>query len=83
MMQLSMFPDTVRLQRIDPEQNMYRFYQIRLAPDLFGGCALIREWGRIGTSGSAKEDHFPCAGTATDALLDLRKCKVKRGYIER
>jgi predicted DNA-binding WGR domain protein len=46
------FPTRVKLCRIDPTQNMRRFYLMQAQPDLFGGASLIREWGRIGNRGS-------------------------------
>lgn len=49
MQQLEMFPEDIRIERVDAETNMYRFYRLRLMPDLFGGVSLLREWGRIGT----------------------------------
>lgn len=51
MQQLEMFPKDIRIERVDPGTNMYRFYRLRLMPDLFGGVSLLREWGRIGTQG--------------------------------
>jgi len=39
-----------------PEQSMNRFYRASLQPDLFGGCSLIREWGRIGSGGRLRCD---------------------------
>ena len=41
--------DSVHLRRIDPAQNMRRFYSLSIQPTLFGGASLIRDWGRIGT----------------------------------
>ena len=46
-----MFPEDIRIERVDAKANMYRFYRLRLMPDLFGGVSLLREWGRIGTQG--------------------------------
>lgn len=40
MQQLELFPEDVRIERIDREANMYRFYRLRLMPDLFGGVAV-------------------------------------------
>ena len=51
MQQLELFPEDIRIERVDPETNMYRYYRLRLMPDLFGGMSLLREWGRIGTQG--------------------------------
>lgn len=66
-MQLELFPETVRVVRIDPDQNMRRFYRLRLQHDLFGGVCLLREWGRIGTAGRIMMDHHEDAGQAADA----------------
>ena len=78
--QLELFPAALRLTRIDPEQNMRRFYRLALQPDLFGGCTLIREWGRIGRGGRLKLEDFPSEGQAVDALLAMQRRKERRGY---
>ena len=49
MQQLKLFPEDIRIERVEAEANMYRFYRLRLMPDLFGGVSLLRAWGRIGT----------------------------------
>jgi predicted DNA-binding WGR domain protein len=41
----------VHLHRIDPARNMRRFYRLDVQPDLFGGFALVKEWGHIGARG--------------------------------
>ncbi len=78
--QLELFPTSLRLTRIDPAQNMRRFYRLALQPDLFGGCTLIREWGRIGRGGQMKQEAFPNEGQAVDALIDMQRRKARRGY---
>jgi len=78
--QLELFPEDIRVERIEPEQNMYRFYRLRTQADLFGGVTLFREWGRIGTSGRQKTDSYDDAGQATNALLALVRTKKRRGY---
>jgi len=80
MQQLELFPEDIRIERVDPDLNMYRFYRLRLQPDLFGGMTLFREWGRIGTGGRQMVDHFNDTGTAIDALLEIYRTKSKRGY---
>jgi predicted DNA-binding WGR domain protein len=40
----------VHLSRIDPARNMCRFYWIDVQPDLFGGFAVVKEWGRAENS---------------------------------
>jgi len=78
--QLDLFPVSLHLRRIEPEQNMRRFYQIGLQPDLFGGCTLVREWGRIGSGGNLCFDRYADEGQAVDALLVLARQKGRRGY---
>jgi predicted DNA-binding WGR domain protein len=49
--------DTIQylvLERRDPAANMARFYVLALEETLFGDAALVREWGRIGTTGQRK-----------------------------
>ena len=81
-MQLSLLPDSVLLHRIDPAENMQRYYRLNLAPDLFGGCALVREWGRIGLSCTRRVELFAAEGTAQDRLLAITKAKRGRGYMD-
>ncbi|TIU14242.1 MAG: WGR domain-containing protein, partial [Mesorhizobium sp.] len=50
--------EAVHLQRIDPNCNMARFYALSVQPTLFGEVSLIRNWGRIGTSGQTKVETF-------------------------
>ena len=80
MQQLEIFPEDIRIERVDSETNMYRFYRLRLLPDLFGGVSLLREWGRIGTQGRHRIELFVDAGQAADAMLSVYRAKQKRGY---
>ena len=75
-----MFPEDIRIERIDHEANMYRFYRLRLMPDLFGGVSLLREWGRIGTQGRHRIELLEDMGSAADAMIALYRTKQKRGY---
>lgn len=59
---------------------MHRYYRLRLEDDLFGGVALVREWGRTGTHGRRRIDLFGDAGCAQTALLRLLARKRTRGY---
>lgn len=70
----------VQLRRVDPAQNMRRFYSLALQPDLFGGCDLVREWGRIGQAGTVKCEHYPSPLEAQQALEAKRREKEKGGY---
>ena len=80
MQQLEMFPEDIRIERVDHDINMHRFYRLRLMPDLFGGVSLLREWSRIGTHGRHRIELFEDAGSAADAMIALYRAKQKRGY---
>jgi predicted DNA-binding WGR domain protein len=70
----------IRLTRIDADQNMSRYYQIHIQPCLFGGCDLVREWGRIGSPGTVKTVIYDNQAEATAALAEAVKQRHKRGY---
>lgn len=71
--------DTV-LYRIDPSKNMSRFYSISIQRDLFGDHTLMRNWGRIGSSGQMRIDSFDCEVSIQDACLRILRAKAGRGY---
>jgi predicted DNA-binding WGR domain protein len=73
-------PDPVFLTRLDPTQNMARFYTISMLPTLFGEVALVRNWGRIGTRGQVMTQTFENADDADAALVQLEEHKRRRGY---
>ena len=68
------------LERRDPEKKMARFYAISLAPTLFGSCAVIREWGRIGSPGTVREEWFDDMPAALSVVAKLTNSKQQRGY---
>jgi predicted DNA-binding WGR domain protein len=71
----------VYLHRIDPPANMRRFYTLEVCPTLWGRWALIRYWGRIGSSGQWRETWYDSESAACAAgELILRK-KLRRGYV--
>jgi predicted DNA-binding WGR domain protein len=70
----------VHLQRIDPTQNMRRFYTLAIQPTLFGGASVIRNWGRIGTNGQSMMETFDSEDEAAAASLRLERAKRRRGY---
>jgi predicted DNA-binding WGR domain protein len=47
---------------------------------LFGDWGLVRNWGRIGRSGTLRTDWFNTETEAKDARFDLHMKKAKRGY---
>jgi len=81
--QLDLFPMALQLYRIEPDQNMRRFYRLCLQPDLFGGCTLIKEWGRIGSGGHVRHDRFSSEGQALNALIKASEAKARRGYFRK
>jgi predicted DNA-binding WGR domain protein len=68
------------LHRIDPEQGVRRFYSLMIERDLFGGVVLIRNWGRIGTSGQEMVEEFASEVEAGQALEAVAAAKRRRGY---
>ena len=57
-----------------------RFYQLVVQEDLLEGWSLIREWGKQGSPGRIKRDHFPTLEAAIDACMAVRDSQLKRGY---
>jgi predicted DNA-binding WGR domain protein len=71
----------ITLYRVDDGQNMYRFYHLRVEQTLFGGWAVIREWGRIGSrKGQTLEEWFETAEPAKAAIQKLAAAKRRKGY---
>ena len=72
----------VHIRRIDPTQNMRRFYSLAIQPTLFGGASVIRNWGRIGTNGQSMMETYDQAEEAMVAMARLHRTKQRRGYSE-
>ncbi len=68
------------LKRIEETRNLFRYYRLRIVPGLFGNWGLLREWGRIGSTGRSRTDWFDSETDAKDALSDLQMKKAERGY---
>ena len=79
-LQLSLFPNHVRLTHSIPDANRHRFYLLSTLPTLFGDWMLLREWGRIGSPGRVRRDSHPTESDAVSALARLAKQKHRRGY---
>ena len=60
--------------------HIQRFQALTVAPTLFGGWALVREWGRIGQPGTVRETWFETEAAAHEAGAQVRQRKEKRGY---
>jgi predicted DNA-binding WGR domain protein len=68
------------LRKINPAENLNRFYLIDTRRDLFGNACVLREWGRAGQAGTVRVDHYPTDADAGAALLRLHQSKTSRGY---
>ncbi len=68
------------LHRIDPDQNMARFYRVEVLPDLFGQVTVERRWGRIGSRGQYRMASHPSICSAEAAASLLVRGKERRGY---
>jgi predicted DNA-binding WGR domain protein len=68
------------LHRRDPSKRMFRFYRLRFQPVLWGGTALVREWGSIASPGRVRNDHHPDDQAAIVAAARLEGSKRRRGY---
>lgn len=71
---------SVYLRKINSDKNQYRFYSLHITPTLFGGWALVREWGRIGAGGRMQSDWFDTEEEAVKALESVEKQKRGKGY---
>ena len=70
----------VDLVRIDPEAGRFLAYRLFLQPDLFGGCSLVREWGRIGRPGTVRVRTLATEDAAATALARALARRHRRGY---
>jgi predicted DNA-binding WGR domain protein len=67
--------NAVILYRIDAPKSMHRYYRMDVQPDLFGQWCLMREWGRIGSTGQTRSAPFPTPHEAEAALGNQRRVK--------
>lgn len=70
----------IHLTHVDPDQNMARFYEMRVQPTLFGEATLFRNWGRIGTRGQSMMVTYLAEEEASVAVGKLERQKRRRGY---
>jgi predicted DNA-binding WGR domain protein len=68
------------LHRIDPEQGIRRFYSLMIERDLFGTVRLVRNWGRIGTTGHELVEVYTSELEAGLALEAIARSKRRWGY---
>jgi predicted DNA-binding WGR domain protein len=53
------FVPFARFVSVDPTKRRFRFYELRWQPTLWGGVALVRAWGRLGTPGRWHAGEYP------------------------
>ena len=70
----------LHLRRVDPSQDMWRFYAVSLQTTLFGEISLIRNWGRIGARGQSMIETFDHTDAAQRTFSPLVRTKRRRGY---
>lgn len=68
------------LTKTEPEANLKRFYRMEIVQGLFGDWGVMRNWGRIGSSGQLRTDWFETEAEAKNARFELHMAKAKRGY---
>ncbi|EEY24688.1 MULTISPECIES: WGR domain-containing protein [Brucella] len=68
--------------KIDPCNNMRRFYTLSIQPNLFGEWCVMRSWGRIGTLGQSVQQTVLNEASANALLRRLVAVRRKRGYEE-
>ncbi|SNX70264.1 predicted DNA-binding WGR domain protein [Cereibacter ovatus] len=72
----------IRLEKIDPDSNCYRFYVIRTEPDLFADRSLVVQWGRIGRGGRTVIRGSGPRDRVEDLGQRLLKLRLRHGYHE-
>ena len=60
---------------------MHCFHRLSVEPDLFGGFALVTEWGRIGQGGRVERVCFSEASVAEAALSRQAARKYRLGHV--
>ncbi len=74
------FQQYVRLESINAAKNRRRFYTLAWQPALFDGWALVRIWGRLGTSGRVRQHYFLDRDDAYGLIIRLLRRRLQRGY---
>ena len=71
----------IYLIRVEPEQNLNRWYAVGVQPTLFDDCAVICAWGRRGTD-YARWRIIPAVSLqqARHQAEQIVARKIRRGY---
>src|SRR5215217_4525274 len=74
------FAHTARFVSVDPAARRFRFYELRLQETLWGGVALVRAWGRLGTPGRWRAGEYPDRAAAQPDFERAVRRRLGRGY---
>ena len=74
--------NAVHLSRIDPARNMRRLHRLDVQPDLFGGFAVVKEWGRIGVRRCRVAESYATEALGDAAMQHQAEGERRRGYAE-
>jgi len=78
---MTVAPTHAYLTKVDHDANQYRYYSLRVDPDLLGRWSLFREWGRLDTNGGAvRIESFESEFEAMSRMIKITQQKRKRGY---
>jgi predicted DNA-binding WGR domain protein len=73
-------PACVCLASIDASQNRYRLYRLMWQPTLWGEGALVRWWGRKGSTGRNQVNFYSNPDDARAEFQRLLKLRTRHGY---
>lgn len=74
------FTRELRLVSVDDSRNRARFYVLQWQPTLWGGVALVRVWGRIGSAGRAQVLAYADTPQLDTAVARLVRRRLQHGY---
>lgn len=70
----------IYLEKIRPEDNCFRFYEIRTSPDFFADASLLVHWGRIGRPGQVRIRGSGSIDDCERLGKRILKKRLQRGY---
>ena len=74
----------VRLERVEPERNMLRFYIVLWAPTLWKTWGVACRWGRIGENPRGERLHeFDSRDHALRLAAEVIELRLSHGYVAR
>jgi predicted DNA-binding WGR domain protein len=69
------------LHRIDPDENMQRYYIVTVQKSLFGEMSVVTMWGSLETGAQQRQvfsaETFPLAVEKAEKIVET---KIGRGY---